>query len=270
MKFENTRVFNFKNAFKEINNSSDSFEGTLNYEDDSYVEEISYLWMNNENSIRSSDGRDPYEEGSNDYLIVQDKYIDWLIKEGVLHTDKYNSCADIFYIGPFDLSMGQLCLDTSNFLSHIIVSANITASLSFLNKITKINQNNFITKLLSNPITKDSFEIQDIKWDLPVFNMEPYRHDDHITDCWDDIINVCETLRKRFFEDRTNVKGYFKELQRILPQSFLTTQNWITNYKELRNFYLNRKKEVYSTEEFTFYSWIKTLPYAGELITLSS
>jgi hypothetical protein len=80
---------------------------------------------------------------------------------------------------------------------------------------------------------------------------------------WDSIINYCETLRKSYLE--TKDIRYWKELIRILPESWLQTRTWTANYAVLRNIYFQRLYHKLS-EWKTFCKWVETLPYAKELI----
>lgn len=55
MKFDNSRVMNFKGAFRGLRNPlnswarSDSYGGIINYCDDVYLEEVAAKWIENEN-----------------------------------------------------------------------------------------------------------------------------------------------------------------------------------------------------------------------------
>lgn len=117
-------------------------------------------------------------------------------------------------------------------------------------------------KLASTPITRDCFEMDDYAT-LKVFDREPYNFDETTEDCWDGIIEICETLRKRYNETK-DIK-YWKELIRILPESWLQTRTVTMNYSNLRGMYHWRKDHKLS-EWHTFCDWIKTLPYAEDLI----
>ena len=117
-------------------------------------------------------------------------------------------------------------------------------------------------KLASTPITRDCFEMDDYAI-LKVFDREPYNFDETTEDCWDEIIEICETLRQRYNE--TKDIRYWKELIRILPESWLQTRTVTMNYSNLRGMYHWRKDHKLS-EWHTFCDWVKTLPYAEDLI----
>ena len=119
-------------------------------------------------------------------------------------------------------------------------------------------------KLASTPITKDCFEMDDYQANINVCDNEPYNIDSIIDDHWEDLINVCETLRQRY--NKTKDKRYWKELIRILPEGWLQTRTVTLNYEILRNIYFQRRYHKLS-EWHQFCEWIESLPYAKELIT---
>ena len=118
-------------------------------------------------------------------------------------------------------------------------------------------------KLATTPITRDCFEMGDCDGSLKVFDNEPYKQDEFVYDIWDFTICYCETLRKRYLE--TKDVRYWKELIRLLPESWLQKRTWTANYAVLRNIYHWRKDHKLS-EWHTFCDWISQLPYANELI----
>lgn len=180
-----------------------------------------------------------------------------------------------FYcVGPKDLDLAQRMIKAGasdrKFLRQIFVSVDITAPLYWWKEAdtykvaTVANSTSTMHKLASTPITKDCFEIGDFSSDLIIFNGEPYTIDDTIEDCVDYIIDICETLRKRYLE--TKDKRYWKELIRWLPEGWLQTRTWTANYETLRNMYGQRKNHKLTEWSQDFCNWVKTLPYAEELI----
>lgn len=106
---------------------------------------------------------------------------------------------------------------------------------------------------------------------LVVFDQEPYDIDHTIGDMWDTVINYCETLRQRYLE--TKDKCYWKELIRILPESWLQTRTITMNYENLlsmcrqrENHKLNEWSGQDNPNKINFIQWAKNLPYANELI----
>jgi hypothetical protein len=113
-------------------------------------------------------------------------------------------------------------------------------------------------KLTSKPITIDCFESDDYE-DIEV--------EGGITtgDFFMQTIGYCEELRQKYLE--TKDVRYWKELVRLLPESWLQTRTWTGNYETLRSMYHQRKNHKL-TEWHTFCSWIESLPYAKELICI--
>jgi hypothetical protein len=97
-----------------------------------------------------------------------------------------------------------------------------------------------------------------------MYKREPYDLDAYTDDMWDNIINYCETLRQSYLE--TKDKRYWKELIRILPESWLQTRTWTANYAVLRNIIHWRKNHRLKYEWDSFLKFCESLPYAKELL----
>lgn len=121
-------------------------------------------------------------------------------------------------------------------------------------------------KLASTPITFDCFEMDDYDSNVQIFDTESWRLDIYTYHVWEDIVNICETLRQRYLE--TKDKKYWKELIRLLPESWLQTRTITMSYANIRNIYAQRQNHKLS-EWHQFCDWIKVLPYNNELITLN-
>lgn len=78
------------------------------------------------------------------------------------------------------------------------------------------------------------------------------------------IIKVLNHLIDRYKE--TKDYKYFKAFRQILPQSYNYTAMYQCNYETLRNIAAWRSKHKLSEWNKEFMDWIKTLPYAAELI----
>ena len=179
------------------------------------------------------------------------------------------------YIGINDLNLIQRLIKAGpehrKFMRQIMVSVDITAPLYFYKELdtykigVTANSTSTMHKLATTPITKECFEMDDYNRDLLMYNREPYDLDAFIDDIWDNIIDYCETLRKGYLESKD--KRYWKELIRILPESWLQTRTVTMNYENLYSIVRQRKGHRL-TEWNTFINWVKTLPYANELIFL--
>lgn len=176
-------------------------------------------------------------------------------------------------LGPNDLDLAQRMIKAGTpndkFLRQIFVSVDITAPLYWWKEMdtykvaTTANSTSTMHKLASTPITRECFEMDDYDGSLKVYDREPYNIDDYVDDIWDNVIDYCETLRKRYLE--TKDVRYWKELVRILPNGWLQTRTWTANYAVLRNIIRWRSDHKLS-EWHQFVDWCRTLPYAEELL----
>lgn len=155
---------------------------------------------------------------------------------------------DKFGIGSNDIDLMQRLIkggpEHRKFMRQIMVSVDITAPLFWYKEFdtykigTTANSTSTMHKLASKPITIDDFEMDDFE-SVKVFDNEPYNPDDYTDEIWDDIIDICETLRQRFVE--TKDKKYWKELIRILPEGYLQTRTVTMNYENLYSIVRQRK-----------------------------
>lgn len=136
------------------------------------------------------------------------------------------------------------------------------------------NSSSTMHKLAGTPITKECFEMDDFE------NMPPrmFKSKDEYGDTyeennlcnfisldlfWCNLIDVLEDYRVHYNE--TKDKRYWKELIRLLPESWLQTSVIDLNYETLRNIYAWRKNHKL-TEWHQFCKVIEELPLAKELI----
>lgn len=185
-----------------------------------------------------------------------------------------------FLENEYDTTLGENDLDLlqrlikggpehRKFMRQIMVSVDITAPLYWWKEFdtykigTVSNSCSTMHKLTSKPITLDCFEMDDYEGRLLMYEREPYDLDAFTDDMWDNIIDYCETLRKSYLE--TKDKRYWKELIRILPESWLQTRTITMNYENLYSIVRQRAGHKL-TEWKDFIEWAHTLPYANELI----
>lgn len=271
---------NFQGAFRGLRNpleswsKSDSYFGLVNIEyDDYHIDEVITSWVENQNKIRVKENKQPIEEGSNEYMDLWDKYWEWWYNQGILHRGE--DIIDVACLGPKDLDLAQRMIRAGSsdrkFLRQIMVSVDITAPLYWWKEFdtykvgTVANSTSTMHKLSSTPITKKCFEMDDFNEDMMMYENEPYNPDIYMSEYWDMLINDLEYLRKKYNE--TKDQAFWKELIRLLPESWLQTRTVTLNYEILRNIYSQRKNHRLS-EWHQFCDWIKTLPYGQELITL--
>lgn len=184
-----------------------------------------------------------------------------------------------FFIGENDLRLAQTLIRAGSehrkFMRQIFVSVDITAPLYWWKEFdtykvgTVANSTSTMHKLTSQPITKDCFEIDDyngVICDEGKFIFE-------VESSWVELIDTLEQLRQTYLE--TKDKRVWKELIRLLPESWLQTRTVTMSYENLlamcskgqrRNHKLNEWSGVDDDSLANFISWARTLPYAQEFI----
>ena len=170
-------------------------------------------------------------------------------------------------IGSNDLELMQKLIQSGpehrKFMRQIFVSVDITAPLYWWKEFdtykigTTANSTSTMHKLASTPITIDCFEIDDFE-SINVNKLES------TADIWEIIISYCEQLRLKYNE--TKDKCYWKELIRLLPESWLQTRTVTMNYENVLSMVNQRKKHKLTEWSISLINWVHTLPYANELI----
>ena len=178
-----------------------------------------------------------------------------------------------YFIGENDMKLAQRLIKAGpehrKFLRQIFVSVDITAGIFWWKEFdtykigTTANSTSTMHKLATTPITMECFECDDLAEDLLVFDNEPYNENGLVGELFQHYIEILETLRQRFNE--TKDKRYWKELVRFLPESWLQTRTVTMNYEVIRNIVKQRIGHKL-TEWQTFIDWVRTLPYADDLI----
>lgn len=163
-------------------------------------------------------------------------------------------------IGEEDLSLAQKLInagsDNSKFLRQIMVSVDITAPLYWWKEYdtykvgTVANSTSTMHKLSTTSITRECFEFD--------------KKDNYFIDIQDIFIKYLEDLRLSYLE--TQDKQYWRALIQLLPESWLQTRTCTLNYAVLRNIYFARRNHKLDEWSVIFVNWIKSLPYAKELI----
>lgn len=181
----------------------------------------------------------------------------------------------VWSIGKNDLELMQKLIRAGTphrkFLRQIFVSVDITAPLYWWKEFdtykvgTTSNSTSTMHKLASTPITKECFEMDDFNdLDNVILTATCYKFWG-IKDVWEDFeIPILETLRQKYNE--TKDKRYWKELIRKLPESWLQTRTITMNYENILNMVEYRKNHKLSEWSESFMNWVKSLPYAAELL----
>lgn len=181
----------------------------------------------------------------------------------------FNGKIENTVIGKNDLELMQKLIKAGSehrkFLRQIFVAVDITAPLYFFKELdtykvgTVSNSTSTMHKLASTPITMDCFEMDD-------FDYFVGQNENDIGHIWEGLIYDLEYLRQKYNE--TKDKRYWKELIRLLPESWLQKRTITMNYENILNMYWQRKNHKLTEWSKSFCDWVKTLPYAEELICL--
>lgn len=270
MQFDNTRTFNWEGAFHGMRApleswaKSDSMFGLAPMES-TYDLEMLNTWRDKE-----------YPDGFNteqERTAYNAEKISWIDNNGILRYD--NNCMEFAFLGPADLDLAQRLIKAGpehrKFLRQIFVSAYISLPLSIWKQLdtykigTVTNSTSTMHKIQSKPLTRESFEIEQI----PYEEQEEMEQRDGIycagelSDLLDETIQTCEDLRRAF--NQTKDKRYWRKLIELLPESYLQAREYTLNYEVLRSIVHQRKGHKLG-EWQKFIHWVHTLPYAEELI----
>lgn len=180
------------------------------------------------------------------------KYIDIESEEGIELQSK-----GIYYkIGKNDLVLTQKLIKAGSehrkFLRQIFVAVDITAPLYWWKEAdtykvgTVANSTSTMHKLASTPITMDCFENGEMIYSFTIAELE--------------------MNRLKYLE--TKDKNEWKRLIVNLPESWLQKRTITMNYENILNMYRQRKNHKLTEWSKSFCDWVKTLPYAEELICL--
>ena len=185
-----------------------------------------------------------------------------------------NNCSHVdgVEIGKNDLALAQSLIRAGSehrkFMRQIFVCVDITAPLYWWKEFdtykvgTVSNSCSTMHKLTDTPITEDCFEMddfEDVSYTDKGFNISTSNIWEAF--CWD-----LEQLRLKYNE--TKDKRYWKELIRLLPDSWLQRRTVTMNYENLLVMCSNGQRRNHKLTEWSksFIDWARSLPYAQELI----
>lgn len=182
---------------------------------------------------------------------------------------------DPYHLGDNDKTLAKKLIaagaEHRKFLRYIHVSFDITAPLYLFKELetykvgTVSNSTSTMHKLADTPITLDCFEMDDYE-ELEWKDYEGFMEEYNSSFVWDTLIDALESLRKKY--NKTKDKRYWKELIRLLPESWLQTRTIDLNYEVLRNIYKQRMGHRLG-EWDQILAFIETLPYS-ELLLIDS
>lgn len=174
-------------------------------------------------------------------------------------------------IGENDLKLAQILIKAGSehrkFMRQIFVSVDITAPLFWWKeadqyKIGTVSDScSTMHKLASTRITSDCFEMDDFEDCKDSSNV-------YVSAIWAEIITRLERLRLAYNE--TKDKRYWKELIRLLPESWLQKRTLTMSYENVLNMVRQRKNHKLTEWSEQFIGWAHTLPYADELLFLET
>lgn len=180
-------------------------------------------------------------------------------------------------VGSNDLKLAQTLIKAGSehrkFLRQIFVSVDITAPLYWWKEFdtykvgTTVSSTSTMHKLASTPITKDCFEMDD--FEAVQLHCYPNVGTFEVEEILEKHIENCEKLRLAYVA--TKNKLFWKELVRLLPESWLQKRTVTMNYENILNMYMQRKNHKLNewsgkddSSKTTFCSWVLSLPYAKE------
>ena len=175
-------------------------------------------------------------------------------------SDSYYDDKGQYILGENDLSLAKRLRnagtsDHRKFIRQIMLSVDITAPLYWWKEYdtykvaTVANSTSTMHKIHSKP-----FEIND------------FSHD-HLSEnglnILKNIVNELEKIRLEYIEKKDKALWY--DLIQLLPSSYNQMRTCTLNYETLVNIYKSRKNHKLD-EWRSFCEWIKTFPYAKEII----
>lgn len=179
-------------------------------------------------------------------------------------------CTDLrkFVIGENDLDLMQRLrnagTDHRKFLRMIVVYVDITAPLYWWKEFdtykvgTVANSCSTMHKIADKEFTLDDFSCEHL------FNDESTGHlASHYMQSLKDTIDCLNCAREKYL--KTKYKTYWWQMIQLLPSSYNQRRTVMLNYEVLANIYKSRRDHRLD-EWHTFCDWIKSLPYAKELI----
>ena len=174
-------------------------------------------------------------------------------------TDSYYDEDRNYVLGPNDLDLAKRLSkagpDHRKFIRQIFVSVDITAPLYWWKEYdtykvaTVANSTSTMHKIHSK-----AFEEEDFSTDH--MTEETKKH-------FLDFVAYMEEVRKKFVETKDKTCWY--DLIQMLPSSYNQLRTCTLNYETLSNIYYARKAHKLQ-EWHTLCDWIKTLPYAEDII----
>lgn len=176
-------------------------------------------------------------------------------------SDSYYDENGQYILGENDLGLAKRLAragsDHRKYLRQIFISVDVTAPMYWWKEYdtykvaTVANSTSTMHKIHSKEFSRDDFSLDKLDEDSIAF--------------FDTIIAKLEELRLKYVE--TKDKQYWYDIIQLLPSSYNQMRTCSLNYETLINIYYARKGHKLD-EWHTFCDFIKTLPYAKDLIMI--
>ena len=176
-------------------------------------------------------------------------------------SDSYYDENGQYILGENDLGLAKRLAragsDHRKYLRQIFISVDVTAPMYWWKEYdtykvaTVANSTSTMHKIHSKEFSRDDFSLDKLDEDSMAF--------------FDTIIAQLEELRLKYTE--TKDKQYWYDIIQLLPSSYNQMRTCSLNYETLINIYYARKGHKLD-EWHTFCDFIKTLPYAKDLIMI--
>ena len=165
-----------------------------------------------------------------------------------------------FVLGENDLGLAQKLRragsDHRKYVRQIFVSVDITAPLYWWKEFdtykvaTVANSTSTMHKIHAKPFDIDDFSHDHMTPDTLAFMQT--------------VVDELEKIRQKYMTDGKNKEDWYDMIQ-LLPSSYNQMRTVTMNYETLINIFFARRYHKLQ-EWHTFCDWIKTLPYAEEII----
>ncbi len=176
--------------------------------------------------------------------------------------DEGGWCMEIFVIGPNDLALMKKLIragsDHRKFMRQILVSVDITAPLYWWKEF-----DTYKVATVSNSCST-MHKIHDKEFILEDFSFEHCKNDAIMMSTMDHVIDTLNRARELYLE--TKNKAFWWDMIQLLPSSYNQRRTITLNYETLYNIYGSRRNHKLDEWSIGFMDWIKSLPYAEELI----
>ncbi len=174
--------------------------------------------------------------------------------------DSYYDEDGNFILGENDLGLAQKLRkagsDHRKYVRQIFVSVDITAPLYWWKEFdtykvaTVANSTSTMHKIHAKPFDIDDFSHDHMTPDTLAFMQT--------------VVDELENIRQKYMTEGKNKEDWYDMIQ-LLPSSYNQMRTVTMNYETLINIFFARRYHKLQ-EWHTFCDWIKTLPYAEEII----